>query len=331
MRPINAPKDFLTNCYTREGIFPFLKKMEEEFLTNKRPFSVLILDVDHFKLFNDKYGHLYGDEVLKYFSSSLRLDLEDEENVPFRFGGDEFIMVFPNKTANDAYRLAGRLRKNIRTRSCLIKGRQLSVTFSGGIANYPGDASSADEILEKADRALYYSKNHGRGRITKHSDLAQKEFLQISGVVAILVFVGAFFYFFRDILSSKIIPAIPRLTSLLRIKPFPTTNVTGPPPGHTTLESTPPIVTPTPQTAPPAEQGQPADSQPTQKIEQPVSEISEIYLDSGRVIKGKIIKETDEIMEIELGLQEGKGVLQLKKSQVIRIDRGGRLAAKLAE
>src|SRR3989338_1580528 len=118
--------------------------MEEEFLTNKKPFSVLILDVDHFKSFNDKYGHLYGDEVLKYFSSSLRLDLEDEENVPFRFGGDEFIMVFPNKTPNDAYHLAIRLRKNIRTRSCLIKGKQVSVTFSGGVASYPADANKIE-------------------------------------------------------------------------------------------------------------------------------------------------------------------------------------------
>ena len=57
MRPIETSKDFLTNCYTREGLVPYLKKMEEEYLANKRPFSVLIMDVDHFKSFNDKYGH----------------------------------------------------------------------------------------------------------------------------------------------------------------------------------------------------------------------------------------------------------------------------------
>ena len=154
MRPIETGKDFLTNCYAREGLIPYLKKMEEEYLTNKRPFSVLIMDVDHFKSFNDKYGHLYGDEVLKYFSSSMRLDLEDEENAAFRFGGDEFVTVFPNKAPGDAYRLASRLRKNIRTRSCLIKGRQISITFSGGISGYPTDANTIEDILDKADKAL---------------------------------------------------------------------------------------------------------------------------------------------------------------------------------
>jgi len=158
-------RDFLTNCYGREGLIPLLQKMVADFPRTKKPFTVLILDVDHFKSFNDKYGHMNGDEVLKYFSSSMRLDLEDEENRPFRFGGDEFIMVFPSKTAGEAYHLAARLRRNIKTRSCLIKGKQIAISFSGGIASFPHDAKDVDELLEKADKALYRAKREGRNRV----------------------------------------------------------------------------------------------------------------------------------------------------------------------
>ena len=182
-----AGRDFLTNCYMREGLFPFLKKMEERFVAERKPFSLLVMDVDHFKMFNDKYGHLSGDEVLKYFSSSLRLDLEDEENVPFRFGGDEFIVVFPGKTAAESYKLASRLQKNIKSRSCLIKGRQLKITFSGGLASYPHDAKTPEDLLDKADKALYYSKNHGRGRTTKYGEMQAMQLLRALLVVVVLI------------------------------------------------------------------------------------------------------------------------------------------------
>lgn len=308
MKPVNATKDFLTNCYTREAFLPFLKKMEEEYLTNKRPFSLLMMDVDHFKSFNDKFGHMYGDEVLKYFSSSLRLDLEDEENVPFRFGGDEFVMVFPNKTANDAYHLAARLRKNIRTRSCLIKGRQISVTFSGGIAGYPQDANNVEDAMEKADKALYYSKNHGRGRIMQYGDLAQKELLQIVLVAAILAILGGIFYFYRDGLSihaGRWMAGMGR--SFVRAKEIPA-----------------PQAAPLPEMPVDDEaQTQRASEEPAdQPAQPPAPVISEIYLDSGRIVKGVIRHEDDQVVEVEISLREGKGILQIKRSQIVRIRRG---------
>ena len=301
MKPVNATKDFLTNCYTREAFIPFLKKMEEEFLTNKKPFSVLMMDVDHFKSFNDKYGHMLGDEVLKYFSSSLRLDLEDEENVPFRFGGDEFVMVFPNKAANDAYHLAARLRKNMRTRSCLIKGRQISVTFSGGVAGYPTDANNVEDVVEKADRALYYSKNHGRGRIIRYSDLAQKELLQLVTVVLILLVVGGLFYFYRDGLSSKMGRLYSNVSSWISR------------PRQASSDALPPAVPEPPPLVSPESAAQPAVPEPPA--------ISEIRLDSGRIVTGVVKHEDDDVVEIEVTLQEGKGILQIKKSQIIRIRR----------
>ena len=299
MKPVSAAKDFLTNCYTREGITPFLRKMEEDYLSSKRPFSILIMDVDHFKLFNDKYGHLTGDEVLKYFSSSMRLDLEDEENMPFRFGGDEFIMVFPNKTAVEAHRLATRLRKNIRTRSCLIKGRQVRVTFSGGIAGYPTDASSIEDILDKADKALYYSKNHGRSRITKYSDLGHKELFQTLVILLLLGLVGGGLYAYRESLSagigrveSAVLDFIPKQQAHQEA-PEPAASVPAPEPAG---EGKAPI--------------KPAIPGP-----------SKIYLEAGRQITGVIKAEDEDFLTVEVALNQGKGLLQIKKSQVARIEK----------
>ena len=314
LKPLNAAKDFLTNCYAREGILPFLKKMEEEYLANKRPFSILIVDVDHFKSFNDKYGHLMGDEVLKYFSSSMRLDLEDEQNAPFRFGGDEFVMVFPNKTPADAQQLATRLRKNIRTRSCLIKGKQISITFSGGIAGYPADANSIEDILDKADKALYYSKNHGRSRITRYSDLNKQELFQVVALVLVLVIVGAGLYTFRDELSNHI-GKIETLMSGLNFGGG-KSSVSGKP------GDLPTVVPPEPPVSP---GGEPASTvRPPTILVTPESEKSRIYLESGRVVTGVIKEDDGDEIQVEVGLQEGKGMLQIKKSQVLRIETGNK-------
>ncbi len=299
MKLVETSKDFLTSCYAREGIIPYLKKMEEEYLTYKRPFSVLIMDVDHFKSFNDKYGHLYGDEVLKYFSSSMRLDLEDEENVPFRFGGDEFVMIFPNQNPGDAYRLAGRLRKNIRTRSCLIKGRQISVTFSGGIAGYPNDAGSIEDVLNKADKALYYSKEHGRGRITRYSDLGREELLQVTALLLILLVAGGLLYRYRDPLSNRFNKAVNSITKI-------------------DFVAMPP---PTAPEAPKSASTENVTLDPAPSVE---SEVSKVYLESGRVIQGTIKSEDADWIRVEVGLQEGTGMLQIKKTQILRIETGSK-------
>ncbi len=322
MKPANASKDFLTNCYTREAFIPFLKKLEEEYLTHKKPFAVLMMDVDHFKFFNDRFGHMVGDEVLKYFSSSLRLDLEDEENVPFRFGGDEFVMVFPNKTSNEALHLAARLRKNIRTRSCLVKGKQISVTFSGGVASYPSDANNIEDVIEKADKALYYSKNHGRGRIIKFNDLAKKEFLQMFLVVTILASLGGVFYLNRDGLTAYVSHEYGRFSAWMA------KNYPSPPPApEPAVMSLPQKNLPTLPAGYEAvlPQGTPAAGGPAEP--QPLPLTNEILLESGRVVKGVIQHEDDDVVEVEVSLQEGKGILQLKKSQIVRIRRGIKAAS----
>ncbi len=165
----NAQKDSLTMCYTKDALAPFLDKSKAEYSAYKIPFSVLLIDIDGFKTFNDKHGHIFGDEALKYFSSSLRLNLDDEDCTIFRFGGDEFVLVFPGRTSKEVYRLAARIENNIRRRPFLFKGREYKISFSGGIASCPADSIEMQGILEKADKAMYFSKRRGHGRIAQYA------------------------------------------------------------------------------------------------------------------------------------------------------------------
>ncbi|HTY44774.1 MAG TPA: GGDEF domain-containing protein [Patescibacteria group bacterium] len=183
-------KDFLTNCFMKEDLMPFLQSVWAESKAYTKPFSILLIDVDHFKSFNDTYGHLDGDEVLKYFSSSLRLSLGEQAGIPFRFGGDEFVVVLPGKTAAETYALACRLAKNIKSRHFLLKGRQFKMSFSGGVASYPQDGQTAEEILDRADKAVYSSKRSGRGHTTQYSKRWLNT-LKVFGPVVLIVLIAA--------------------------------------------------------------------------------------------------------------------------------------------
>ena len=166
-----AQKDSLTMCYAKESLLPFMEKMRAEYAAYRKPFSVMLIDIDGFKSFNDKHGHMFGDEALKYFSSSLRLSLEDEDCVIIRFGGDEFVIIFPGRTPKEVCRLANHTENNIKKRPFLFKGREYHISFSGGIASCPHDGIEVQDILDKADKAMYFSKRHGSGRTTQYSQM----------------------------------------------------------------------------------------------------------------------------------------------------------------
>src|SRR3989338_5380928 len=165
MQPLpGAELDFLTHFYTKQEISRVLDKLKEEYEATRKIFSILLLDVDHFKSFNDRYGHLHGDKVLEYFASSARLNLESVDYAGFRFGGDEFLIVLPGRADDATQFLADRLQKNIRHRSFLLKGSRFRMSFSAGIASFPRDGKSTDELLANADKALYFAKRSGRRR-----------------------------------------------------------------------------------------------------------------------------------------------------------------------
>ena len=199
-----AKVDHLTRCYVKESLAPLLERLVIEDKAFSRPFTVLLLDVDHFKSFNDKYGHLHGDAVLKFFSSSLRLGLEEVEAHIFRFGGDEFVVLFPGKDPHEVHKTALFLRYALRKRPLLIGGRLFNITFSGGIAS-SRDGKSPEEILAAADKAMYVSKKYGRARSTVYGRIRSTRILHalrragvitaLAAVFAVLSLVAAKLYF----------------------------------------------------------------------------------------------------------------------------------------
>ncbi|HWR57996.1 MAG TPA: diguanylate cyclase [Thermodesulfovibrionales bacterium] len=123
--------------------------------------SLLIIDIDFFKKLNDTYGHRAGDEVLKKLSCRM---VENVRNIDLvaRYGGEEFVIILPGTTADGAMLSAERIRKAVEGPSIGVASNDIQVTVSIGVATFPEDASDREDLIEKADKALYAAKNAGR-------------------------------------------------------------------------------------------------------------------------------------------------------------------------
>ncbi|MEJ2869723.1 sensor domain-containing diguanylate cyclase [Actinomycetospora sp. OC33-EN08] len=132
------------------------------------PMSVIMLDLDHFKELNDRYGHQQGDVVLQEVASTLRASMRDGETA-YRYGGEEFAILVTQGGPDDAAALAERLRERVET-DFKRGGRQL-VTASFGIATLPEHAGDGEGLVSEADRALYSAKNSGRNRVHRAGQL----------------------------------------------------------------------------------------------------------------------------------------------------------------
>jgi len=176
-------KDHLTGFYQRGSLNPFLEKLLLSTESKNGTFSIALIDLDHLKKYNDKFGHSFGDLILKYVAGTLRLSLQQEDFYGFRYGGDEFVMIFPDKGSDQVSKLLRRCTHNLATRPFLFNNKLFKITFSCGIASFPYGGKEVWQLLEKADRAMYFSKRHGRNFITQASKLAH---LQLYNVVALL-------------------------------------------------------------------------------------------------------------------------------------------------
>jgi diguanylate cyclase (GGDEF)-like protein len=132
------------------------------------------MDIDHFKSFNDTYGHPVGDLVLKEISSCIRRSIR-RTDTPARYGGEEFVVIMPETDERNAPTTPERIRQNIENHVVESMGRRLRVTVSLGCATYPTKARSQQELIDNADKALYYSKEHGRNRVTIFARGMRKE------------------------------------------------------------------------------------------------------------------------------------------------------------
>lgn len=159
-----AITDALTGAYTRRY---FLERFEEEIKRShlrKTKVAFLLVDADYFKKVNDQYGHLTGDEVLRQIALVLKESVR-EIDIVGRYGGEEFCVVLPDTDAQGAALVAERIRKTVEGKKIRAYDATLRITISIGISAYPSDGKTAEELIDKADWALYRAKSAGRNCI----------------------------------------------------------------------------------------------------------------------------------------------------------------------
>lgn len=164
--------DKLTGVYLRKFIESKFAIELNTSRTEGGALSVIMLDIDKFKNVNDTYGHRKGDEILTRLGEILNSVIRESDYVG-RYGGEEFIVLLPQTTARRAYIVAEKIRNAVEDAELL--GSDYPLTISLGISTYPKDGSNEDELIEKADRALYYSKNNGRNQSTSWDENLIKE------------------------------------------------------------------------------------------------------------------------------------------------------------
>lgn len=158
--------DFLTNAFNRRAMENRLAVELQRSQRFGRVFTVAMLDIDHFKKFNDANGHLVGDEALRAVARQIQAQLRDIDVVA-RFGGEEFFVIMPETNKANAYKAMDRVRNAIvSTRLPGANGADIGVTVSVGIAEFPYDGIDAEVLKKAADMAMYQSKSDGRNRVT---------------------------------------------------------------------------------------------------------------------------------------------------------------------
>lgn len=158
--------DMMTHLKLKHYFFTVLSEKLEFCTLNKMPISVLMLDIDFFKKFNDTYGHACGDFVLQKVSRTIFESIRGQD-LAGRYGGEEFVVMLYNTDADAAMMVAERIRKNIAEEELHYEGNNMSLTISIGVSVFDVDKPvSAKELVEMADRALYQSKANGRNRVT---------------------------------------------------------------------------------------------------------------------------------------------------------------------
>lgn len=160
-----ALHDGLTGLLNRRTIEEYAEAEFDQASRKKRPLSVVLLDVDHFKSVNDKYGHKFGDHTLRRVAQLLTGDLRKYDRVG-RWGGEEFILILPETQLQDAIMVAERLRSRIaEMKLSLENGKQFSVQISLGVACATGEFPSLQKLIDAADQAMYGAKQTGRNRV----------------------------------------------------------------------------------------------------------------------------------------------------------------------
>ena len=167
--------DEVTELFNQRKLLLDIESSIEQFDKNKESFSVFFMDIDHFKRVNDAHGHLVGTKVLEVMGKLLK-DTFRENDLLYRYGGDEFVAIIPHINKESALFLGNRILATVKEHNFVAKldsgdSFELSLSISIGVALYPGDATSKKDILNIADAMMYKAKESGRGRVCFVSDL----------------------------------------------------------------------------------------------------------------------------------------------------------------
>lgn len=159
-----AITDGLTGVFVRRYFLEMLKEEFERSFRHHFKLSFIMIDLDMFKQYNDKFGHLVGDVILKEVAKTLKQNVR-EIDLLGRYGGEEFSLLLPETDKDGAILVAERLRNAVASQNFKAYDEAINITISGGVATFPDDVSSNADLIEFADHALYEAKAQGRNRI----------------------------------------------------------------------------------------------------------------------------------------------------------------------
>jgi two-component system cell cycle response regulator len=159
-----AATDALTGLFNRRYMEGHVRTLMQSAHQSRRPLSMLIADIDHFKQVNDVYGHDAGDAVLREFALRLRRSTRVND-LPCRLGGEEFVVLMPDTTITRAFQVAERLRAAVAAEPFEVAGREIRITASVGVSAIAIGTDTPETVLKRADQALYAAKREGRNRV----------------------------------------------------------------------------------------------------------------------------------------------------------------------
>ncbi len=165
--------DSLTGLYNLRAFNMILERAFNQAVRYSRPMSLIMIDSDNMKNVNDSYGHEAGNRLLKQIVSCVQTQLRSTD-VLARYGGDEFVVLLPETGARGAREVAERIRRSVESTGLQVRGSIVPTTVSLGLASYPDEGVDLGLLLDKADKAMYRSKQEGRNRSTHFTnDIAQ--------------------------------------------------------------------------------------------------------------------------------------------------------------
>jgi diguanylate cyclase len=169
-----ATRDLLTGLSNRKHLEKTLEALHKNYLKDGVPFSLIMVDIDCFKIINDTYGHMVGDAVLEFIGMVIKGAVKGRD-LPARFGGEEFVILLPMTSCENACMLAENIRRDVSSKSLKIAKTNKRIghlTVSAGVAEVC-DQDTTESVLERVDRAMYLAKEAGRNTVRSERDLSK--------------------------------------------------------------------------------------------------------------------------------------------------------------